>query len=103
MQFYGPTVDPPETLSLKARLAWKYLFTDCWQITATNWSAYIVTDESGDLEDASIYPEEEELVEWLESTADAHLADDPVSFLKNVVDYPELITEGVAEEIKKIL
>ena len=103
MQFYGPHIDPPEDLSLKARLAWKYFFENGWQITLSCDTVYIVTDESTDLSDASIYPDEAELVEWLESCADAHLADDPVSFLKSVVDYPELITEGVAEEIKKIL
>ena len=103
MQFYGPHIDPPENLSLKAKLCWKYFFENGWQITAACDSVYIVTDESTDLSDASIYPDVSELIDWLESTADAHLADDPVSFLKSVVDYPELITEGVAEEIKKIL
>ena len=103
MEFYGPSIDPPDSLSLKARLAWKYLFTGCWQITATNWGAYIVTDERGNLEDASIYPDSSELVEWLESTASSHLEEDPLSFLSNFVTVPELLAPGVIEEIKKIL
>lgn len=103
MEFYGLTIDPPEDLSLKARLAWKYFFENGWQITAACDSVYIVTDESHDLSGASIYPDEAELVEWLESTADAHIEDDPKGFLSTFVQVPDLLAPGVIEEIKKIL
>ncbi len=102
MEFYGPTIDPPEYLSLKARLAWKYFFENGWQITAACDSVYIVTDESRDLSQASIYPDVTELMEWLESTADAHLADDAKGFLSTFVDVPELLSDPVIAEIKKM-
>ncbi len=103
MEFYGPTIDPPEDLSLKARLAWKYFFENGWQITTACDSVFIVTDESQDLSGASIYPDEAELVEWLESTADAHMEDDAKEFLSNFVEVPDLLNDSVIAEIKKIL
>ena len=103
MEFYGPSIDPPEDLSLKARLAWKYFFENGWQITAACDSVYIVTDESHDLSGASIYPDVSELIDWLESTADAHLEDDPKSFLSTFVQVPDLLSDSVIAEIKKLL
>ena len=103
MTFYGPSIDPPENLSLKARLAWKYFFENGWQITATQDEVFIVTDESADLNFASIYPDQAELVEWLEETADAHLSDEPREFLESFVGVPELLTDEVIEQIKKML
>ena len=103
MEFYGPTVDPPDGLSLKARLCWKYFFEDGWQITTACDSVYIVTDESTDLSRASIYPDVSELIDWLESCADAHLEDDPRGFLSNFVEVPDLLFPSVIEEIKKNL
>ena len=103
MQFYGPHIDPPDNLSLKARLAWKYFFEDGWQITLACGSVYIVTDESTDLSTASIYPEVSELIEWLESTASSHLENDAKGFLSTFVTVPELLSEAVIEEIKKNL
>ena len=72
-------------------------------ITTACDSVYIVTDESRDLERASIYPDQSELVEWLESCADAHLEDDPKEFLSNFVEVPDLLFPSVIEEIKKNL
>ena len=103
MTFYGPSIDSPENLSLKELLAWKYFFENGWQITATEDNVYIVTDESADLTFASIYPDLSELIEWLESTADAHLDDEPEEFLKTFVEVPELLSEAVVEQIKKML
>ena len=42
-------------------------------------------------------------MEWLESTADAHLADDAKEFLSTFVDVPELLSDPVIAEIKKML
>lgn len=103
MTFYGPSVEIPDNFSLKARLAWKYFFENGWQITMTEDEVYIVTDEASDLAHASIYPDQSELIDWLESTADAHLSDYPDEFLQCFVTVPELLTPGVIEEIKKLL
>ena len=103
MTFYGAEAPLPDDLSLKARLAWKYFFEHGWQITATEDNVYIVTDESSDLQFASIYPDLAELVEWLESTTEAHMTEDPDQFLQSFVDVPELLTPSVIGEIRNLL
>lgn len=103
MTFTATQAAPPNNLSLKARLAWKYFFEAGWAIVHTADAPYIVTDESLDLTTATIFPEEDSFVCWLETVCREHLNDDPVGFLACFVSVPELVTESVAREIMKTL
>ena len=103
MTFTATMADMPSNLSLKARLAWKYFFEDGWAVIHTGDGSYIVTDESLELENATIFPDEDAFVSWLEATASSHINDDPVGFLRGFVSVPELVTESVAREIMKAL
>lgn len=103
MTFTATQAAPPPNLSLKARLAWKYFFEAGWAVVKTQDGAIICTDEGCDLTTATVFPDEESFVMWLEATASSHLNDDPVGFLRGFVSVQELVTESVAREIMKAL
>ena len=100
---------PPAYITLRAHLAYLYFFGDnrcCsggWALAHTDDGVWIVTDEACDLNTASVYPDDESFIAWLESTATAHLEDDRVEFLQNFVALPELIDDEVARAMEKLL
>lgn len=102
MTFTGTMAAMPENMSLKDRLAWKYFFDGGWAVVKAG-DCYICTDEALYLTTATIFPDEESFVMWLESCASDHLNDDPVSFLRLFTSIPELINEEVANVILKAL
>lgn len=95
--FNASPTTKPNNLSLRARLAWSYFFENGWACIHTADDAWIVTDESCDLERSMVFPDEEAFVSWLEETCSSHLADDPVAFLQTFCSIPELIMPSVAE------
>ena len=103
MTFTAMMATPPPNLSLKARLAWKYFFEAGWAVVHTGDGSYIVTDESLDLTTATVFPDEDAFVSWLEAVCSEHFNDDPVGFLRGFVRVPELITEPVAAVIKLVI
>lgn len=105
MTFTASFSNPPE-MPLKARLSWEYFFgLSCggWAAVKTQAGCWIVTDESCDLTQARIYPDDDSFFEWLESVADEHLGEDRVGFLQNFSSIKELITDTVAQEMVKII
>ena len=103
MTFTATQASPPPNLSLKARLAWKYFFDGGWAVVRTSDGCYIVTDEGMDLATASIYPDEDIFISWLEAVATEHLEDDRIGFLSLFCTIPELITDTVAREMEKLI
>ena len=103
MTFTGKQADPPDQMSLSARLAWKYFFENGWAIVRTEDGVYIVMDEACELETAHVYPDEESLLVWLEDTTSRIMEDDPEDFLRNFVTVPELASEGFVEVLKDML
>ena len=103
MTFTGTQAAPPDNLSLRTRLAWKYFFDGGWAVVKTSDGCYIVTDEALDLTTAAIYPDEEALISWLEATASDHLSDDRIGFLSLFCSIKELITDAVAREMENII
>ena len=87
---------PPEGLTLKATLSFKYFFESGWACAHTSDGCWIVTDEGRDLGNALIFPDEESFVSWLELTASEHLAEDLIEYLRLFCSVPELITPEVA-------
>ena len=103
MTFTGKPAPPPESMSLSARLAWKYFFENGWAITETEDGIYIVTDEACELETAHVYPDEESLISWLEDTTARIMEDDPEDFLRNFVTVPELASASFVEVLQQML
>lgn len=103
MSFTGTMAAMPEGMSLKARLAWHYFFENGWAVVKNQDAAYITTDEALDLDTATVFPDEDAFISWLEAKASAHLEDDPVSFLRLFSSIPELITDSVANAIEEVL
>ena len=101
--FTATMATPRPNISLKARLAWKYFFEAGWAVVKTADNCYICTDESLDLSTATIFPDEDAFVSWLETVCTEYLNDDPVGFLACFVRIPELITEPVAAVIKLVI
>ena len=69
-------------------------------MTKTCSGEYIVTDESCDLYNASIFPDEDVFIEWLEATAEEHLAQDD-GMIAAAVKVEELLTPEVLAAIRK--
>ena len=99
MTFTGTMADPPANMSLRAKLSWHYFFNGGWAVVRTGDGCFIVTDEALELENASIYPDEDAFICWLETVCSDHLNDDPVGFLSCFCSLPELINEDVASII----
>ena len=93
----------PDDIPLKAKLAWKYFFENNagWIAVKTDDGPWIVMDEGLDLNTGLVFPDKDSFVEWLETTAEEHLKDDPIEFLKSFVSVPDIIDESVAETILK--
>lgn len=99
MTFTASPAPQPPSLSLRAKLSWHYFFEAGWEVVHTGDGPYIVTDEALELENATLFPDEDAFVSWLETVCCEHLNDDPVGFLQNFVSIPELINEEVASII----
>ena len=93
----------PQGISLKAKLAWQYFFENNagWIAVTTDDGSWIVMDEAFDLNTSMVFPDQDSFVEWLETTAEEHLKDDPIEFLKSFVSVPDIIDESVTETILK--
>ena len=98
---------PPSNMSLKARLAYAYLFYEdsdwhCVKTTTDHWIVVI----GNNLNDAEICPDEESFIAWLEQIAEENLEDDPKDFISALlvsrgVRIDDLIDQGVIDAIKK--
>lgn len=102
MTFTGTQAPQPPNLSLKARLAWKYFFDGGWAVVKAG-GCYICTDEGMNLTTATVFPDEDALISWLEAVATEHLEDDRISFLSCFCTVKELITDTVAREMEKLI
>lgn len=102
MTFTGTMASMPEGMSLKTRLAWKYFFDGGWAVVKAG-DCYICTDEALDLDTATVFPDEDALIAWLEAVATEHLEDDRIGFLSLFCSIPELITDTVAREMEKLI
>ena len=93
----------PVDILLKAKLAWQYFFENNagWIAVTTDDGSWIVMDEAFDLNTSMVFPDQDSFVEWLETTAEEHLKDDPIEFLKSFVSVPDIIDESVTETILK--
>ena len=97
----------PANMSLKARLAYAYLFYEdsdwhCVKTTTDHWIVVI----GNNLNDAEICPDEESFIAWLEQIAEENLEDDPKEFISALfvshgVRIDDLIDDEVAEAIRK--
>lgn len=102
MNFTGTQAAPPPNLSLKARLSWKYFFDGGWAVVKAG-DSFICCDVGMDLTTATVFPDEDALIAWLETVATDHLESDRIGFLSLFCTIPELITDTVAREIKKVI
>lgn len=82
IEFTAEAMKKPEYLSAKAALAWDYFeFGRTWLAAEAANGEIIVTDESADLNDAFVFPDEDNFLCWLEAGTDEKLADDPKEYL----------------------
>ena len=98
---------PPSNMSLKARLAYAYLFYEdsdwhCVKTTTDHWIIVI----GNNLNDAEICPDDESFIAWLEQIAEENLEDDPKEFISALfvshgVRIDDVIDDEVAEAIRK--
>lgn len=102
MTFTGTVAAMPDGMSLKARLSWHYFFNGGWAVVKAG-DCYICTDEGMDLTTATVFPDEDALVEWLEAVTTEHMEDDRIGFLQTFTSIPELITDTVAREMEKLI
>ena len=106
MQFKGTLPERPDNISLKAILAWEYFFEDkpgTWAVVRTYDGAWIITDETMELEVAQVLPDDESFVEWLEDVADDHLKNMPDEFLGLFITAPELLMDETFRLLNLIL
>lgn len=103
IEFTADTPNPPENMSLKGRLGYKYFFESGWACCHNESDIWIVTDEACNLDKSLIFPDTESFISWLEGTVDDHLCDDPVRFLRLFVSVPDLIDTFVAEAMVDII
>lgn len=77
-----------EGMSLKARLSWKYLSVGEWAVIKTESGEFFCCDETMDLSTATIIPDEDALISWLEDVATEHLESDRIGFLVSILHHP---------------
>jgi len=91
----GTLAGPPKGMSLKATLAWEYLFGDTLTAVKTDAGQWICF-EGTDLDNAFVFQNDEDFIKnELEVAADDYL-DDPKGFLSTFVTVPGLMTDEVA-------
>ena len=103
MTFTGTIASMPKGMSFKARLAWKFFFDGGWAIVRVENGEYVVTDEGMDLTTATVFPDEDALISWLDTVTTEHLEGNRIGFLSLFCSIPELITDTVAREIEKVV
>ena len=90
-------IEKPAEMSLAAQLAWDYFEINKggWIAVGLGDNTILVTDESGDLENGFVCPDEDAFIAWLEDTAEDHFenGEGAVEFLvaANWID-PRLLT-----------
>lgn len=106
IEITGQAIDRPENMSIKANLEWDYLQINNGGWVAVSGGAYeiIVMNESCDLFDSMVFMDEDDLVEWLERSADDALKNEPADFLVKsgavndfFIDSPGVISAILAE------
>lgn len=65
--------------------------------------AIIVCDVACDLNTASIYPDDDSFISWLEAVAEDHIGDDQVEWFRQFVVVKELVDNDVAAAMEKIV
>lgn len=71
MTFTATMASMPENMSLKARLSWKYFFDGGWAVVKAG-DCYICCDEALELATATVFPDEDSFISWLEAVATEH-------------------------------
>ena len=103
IEIKGQAIDRPENMSIKSNLYWDYLQINNGGWVAVSAGAYeiIVMDEGCDLFNSMVFMDEDDLVEWLERSADDALANEPEDFLeKSGAINPSLLEmPGVLESV----
>lgn len=83
IHFDGEALKMPDGMSMKAKLFWDYLEINKggWLAAQCGEGAIIVTDESGLLSNAEVFPSEDDFIEWLERSAEDMLRNEPREIL----------------------
>ena len=109
IEFQGTFTEQPQ-MSLKAKLAWQYYFgTDTgtdkqsWACIHPNDGTWIVCDEERDLDYASIFPDDDSFINWLEETTNERLQYEAENFLSQFITVPELATEKTVRAMLEIV
>ena len=99
----GAAIDRPENMSIKANLAWDYLQINSggWVVVSAGMYELIAMDEGCDLNNSIVFCDEDDLVEWLNQTADDAISDNSVEFLveSGAVNPSLLNIPGVLENV----
>lgn len=93
---------PPEALSLKAKLAWLSLTRTGKQFVKTDDGHWLFFDN--DLNKATIFCNDSNLVQCLEEITERHMAENKIGFLQQFCTaVPELINDAVADEMETVI
>lgn len=103
IEITGQAIDRPENMSIKANMYWDYLQINNGGWVAVSAGAYeiIVMDEGCNLFNSMVFMDEDDLVEWLERSADDAISDNAPDFLeKSGAVNPSLLEmPGVLESV----
>ena len=89
----------PETIPLKAKLAWLSLTRTENQFVHTDDGHWLFFNS--DLNKSVIFCNDEKLIEWLEEITSQNMAENKIGFLQQFCpSVPELINEAVAAEME---
>lgn len=101
--FYASIPDPPQNISLKALLGFKYFFDFGWAAIHTDCDIWICQDVSTILDHCDVFPDSDSFIAWIEDTVDDNVNCDPVEFFRLFVSVPELVDDCVAEAMMELL
>lgn len=98
IEIEGNSAEKPEGMSVKAQMAWDYFFDHGWACIKTGGDQFVVVDESFDLTNAELFPDEEALIEWLEAVADEHMEDCDAA-----IDFLRIALHGVTPGLRDLI
>ena len=61
---------------------------------------WIVLDETHNLNNSSVFPDDDTFIDWLESAVDENIENDSTEFFRNFCSVQELIDDDVADLLK---